>query len=174
MVTQTITSGMLVDGSTLNLGTGNILSANGSSTIPKVTSYNSVTTAGNGLLVVDGYGRVTAQVAANASVAAYTVGASDSSFLISANVLVTAAVTASFGMTVAYTDESNTARTLTLTFSNITGTLLSTITNVTGTGAYEGVPLHIRCKAATSITMATTGTFTSVTYNVEGQITQIA
>lgn len=125
-------------------------------------------------ILANGYGRATAQAAAVASVTAYTVGTADSSFLVSGNVLVTAAVTASFTMTVNYTDESNTSRTLVLTFSNITGTLLSTITNVTGTGAYEGVPLHIRCKAATTITMATTGTFTSVTYNVEGAITKIA
>jgi len=50
---------------------------------------------------------------------------------------------------------------------------LTAITNVQGVGAYEGVPLHIRAKASTAITVATTGTFTSVTYNVEGYITQI-
>jgi len=35
------------------------------------------------------------------------------------------------------------------------------------------MPIHIRCKAATTITIATTGTFTTVTYNVEGRIAQI-
>ena len=52
--------------------------------------------------------------------------------------------------------------------------VLSTITNVTGAGVYEGIPLHIRSKGGTAITFATTGTFTSVIYNVEGAITQIA
>lgn len=118
-------------------------------------------------------GRVTAQTAAAASIATYTVGASDGTFLVSGNVLVTASVTNSFIETCAYTDESNTARTLTLTFSNVGGTFLTTITNVTGTGAYEGIPLHIRAKAGTTITFATVGTFTSVTYNAEGEVRQI-
>lgn len=34
--------------------------------------------------------------------------------------------------------------------------------------------LQFRCKAATTITIATSGTFTSVVYNVEGTIKQIA
>lgn len=121
-----------------------------------------------------GSGRVTAQVAAAAAFATYTVGANDGSFVVSSNVLVTASTTHSFTVTVTYTDEGNTSRTLTLNFSQITGTLLTAITNVQGAGAYEGVPLHIRCKASTTITFATVGTFTSVTYNAEGVIQQIA
>lgn len=121
---------------------------------------------------VVGANRATAQTAAK-SLTAYTVGAADASFIVSANVNVTASTTNSFTVTVAYTDETNTARTLTLTFSNISGTLLTTITNVLGVGAYEGVPLHIRAKAGTTITIASTGTFTSVTYNLEGIINQI-
>lgn len=140
----------------------------------KEVKYNGVTTVGWGQPAIYGFGRVTAQVAAAAAFATYTVGAADGSFLISANLLVTASVTNSFTCTCTYTDEGNTSRTLNMTFSQITGTLLTTITNVTGTGAYEGVPLHIRAKASTAITFATVGTFTSVTYNAEAQITQIA
>ena len=54
------------------------------------------------------------------------------------------------------------------------GTLVTAITNLTGVGPYEGVPLHIRAKASTAITILTSGTFTSVTYNCEGAIQQIA
>jgi hypothetical protein len=140
----------------------------------KVVSYNGVSTAGWGTPAIYAAGRVTAQTAAAAAFSTYTVGAADGSFIVSANVNVTAATTASFTCTCTYTDETNTSRTLTLNFSNITGTLLTTITNVTGTGAYEGVPLHIRAKASTAITFATVGTFTSVTYNAEGVIQQIA
>lgn len=135
--------------------------------------YNNIATVGWGIPAIYGTGRVTGQVAASSSIATYTVGVADGTFLVSGNVNVTAATTASFTMTVTYTDETNVSRTLTLNFSNVTGTLLTTITNVTGTGAYEGVPLHIRCKASTAITFATIGTFTSVTYNAEGFITQI-
>src|SRR5579864_9338491 len=134
----------------------------------KATTYNGVATAGWGVPAIYAAGRVTAQTSATASISTYTVGAADGSFIVSANINVTAATTASFTCTCTYTDETNTSRTLTLNFSNVTGTLLTTITNATGTGAYEGVPLHIRAKASTAITFATVGTFTSATYNAEG------
>jgi hypothetical protein len=139
----------------------------------KTTAYNNVTTAGWGQPAIYAAGRVTAQTGAAAAFSTYTVGAADGSFIVSANINVTASATNSFTCTCTYTDETNTSRVLTLTFSNLTGTLLQTITNVTGTGAYEGVPLHIRVKASTAITFATVGTFTSVTYNAEGVIQQI-
>lgn len=135
--------------------------------------YNNVATAGWGTPAVYAAGRSTAQTAAVASLATYTVGAADGTFLVHGNVNVTASTTHSFTMTVTYTDETNTSRVLTLNFSQLTGTMLTAITNVQGTGAYEGVPLQIRCKASTSITFATTGTFTSVTYNAEGHAIQI-
>src|ERR1035437_1564488 len=119
-------------------------------------------------------GRVTTKTAAAAGILTYTVGATDQSFTVSGNVLVTASVTHSFTMTVSYTDESNAARVLTLNFSQVAGSTFSPlITNTSGTGPYEGVPLHIRCKASTTITFATVGTFTSVTYNAEGSVQPI-
>ncbi len=139
-----------------------------------VSKYNSITTAGLGLPAIYGSGRSTAQTAAVATVATYTVGATDGAFLISANVNVTTSTTHTIAVQVDYTDETNTARTLTLAFVQLGGTIIASITNVTGAGPYEGIPVHIRCKAATAITIKTTGTFTTVTYNVEGSITQIA
>jgi hypothetical protein len=117
--------------------------------------------------------RSTAQTGANASVTTWTVGANDGTFLVSANVLVTASTTHAFTVTCTYTDEGNTSRVVTLTLSQLGGTLGTSVANTAGTVPYEGVPLHIRCKAATTITIGTTGTFTSVTYNVEGSIAQI-
>lgn len=140
----------------------------------KATTYNNVATAGWGVPAIYNAGRSTAQTAAVGSVAAYTVGAADGSFEVSANVLVTVSTTHNFTVTCAYTDEGNTARTITFTFSNVGGTLLTAIINTGGAVPYEGIPLHIRAKASTAITIATTGTFTSVTYNVEGNIRQIA
>lgn len=105
----------------------------------------------------------------------FTVGAADASFEVSANVLITAATTHSFNVTVSYTDEGNTARVATLNFATLAGVISNAaITNVAGAVPYEGVPYHIRCKAATSITVATSGTFTTVTYNAEGLIKQVA
>lgn len=122
-------------------------------------------------------GRAVAQIAANASIAALTVGASDATYLINANVLVTTATTHSFTVTCAYTDESNVARVLVMTFTQIAGgTTLTVITNITGAGPYEGIAQMIRCKAGTTITFATAagGTYTSVVYNAEGSIVQVA
>jgi len=139
-----------------------------------IAEYKNVTTAGWGVPSVYAAGRSTAQIAAVASVATYTVGADDGSFCVSANVLVTTSTTHNFTVTCTYTDEGNTARTLTLNFSVVGGTIATAIANAGGAVPYHGIPLHIRCKSSTAITIATTGTFTTVTYNVEGVIQQIA
>jgi hypothetical protein len=120
------------------------------------------------------FGRSEAQTAAVAVVATYTVADADASFVVSANVQVTTATLHNFAVQVDYTDETNTPRTLTLNVSQLTGAFVTAITNVTGAGPYEGVPLHLRCKEATAITVKTAGTFTTVTYNVEAAIQKIA
>lgn len=143
----------------------------------KVTAYNGTDTAGNGVPVVVGYGRTTGATAAVASIAAFTVGTADGSFEVSANVLVTTATTHAFTLTCAYTDEGNSARTLTLTFGLVAGGVTTTsIANATGTVPYHGVPVSIRCKAGTTITIASAagGTYTTVVYNAEGIIRQLA
>ena len=126
--------------------------------------------------VRQGTGRATGKTAAEANVATYTVGGSDASFLVMANVLVTTSTTHNFTVVVDYTDEGNTARTLTLTFSQVGGTLLTAITNVTGAGPYEGLPLLLRAKASTSIAIssASGGAYTTVTYSIEAHIIQVA
>jgi hypothetical protein len=139
----------------------------------KVSQFNNVSTAGFGVPAIYAAGRATAQVAANASVSTYTNGAADGSFEVSANVLVTTSTLHTFTVTCAYTDEGNTSRVVTLSFSNLAGTFLTSIANAAGAVPYEGVPIHIRCKASTAITIATVGTFTTVTYNVEGIIRQL-
>jgi 6-phosphogluconolactonase (cycloisomerase 2 family) len=126
------------------------------------------------MLVSSNTGRTVGATAAVASVVSYTTIA-EGSFEVSANVLVSNAGTHSFNVTVSYTDEGSTARVLTMNFSTLAGVISNAaITNVGGASPYEGVPMHIRCKASTAITIATTGTFTTVTYNVEGSIRQIA
>lgn len=154
----------------VNSGKNALLETSSLSSSDKTFTFPNVTGTFN---VIPKTGRATAQTAANASVATFT-PAADGSFIISANVLVTTATVHSFTVTCAYTDEGNTARTLTLTFSNVGGTLLTAIANAGGTVPYEGIPLHIRAKGGTAITIATTGTFTTVTYNVEGVIQQLA
>src|SRR5213078_2677166 len=86
-----------------------------------ISKYNNITTAGWGVPAIYGKGRSTAQTAAVASLATYTVGASDGSFWVSANLNVTAVTLANITVNCDYTDETNTARTLTFTFTNLTG-----------------------------------------------------
>ncbi len=140
-----------------------------------IVVYKGVDTKGWGIPTIYGTGRTEGAVAAVASVATYTVGAADGSFIISANVNVTTSTTFSFTTTCDYTDEGNTSRTLVLSFTQVAGVPLQTITNITGAGPYEGIPVRIRAKAATAITLATAagGTYTAVAYNVEGDIIQL-
>lgn len=147
-------------------------------TATATTTLTLPTGTGNVLPVVVAKGRATAQAAANASVSTFTVGASDATFEVSANVLVTTATTHDFDVQVTYTDEGNTARTVTLPFRLVGSTtaLVASIVNGNGTVPYLGVPVHIRAKAATVITVITeaAGTYTTVAYNVEGYIKQIS
>lgn len=149
------------------------LGVNASGVLHK-TATNTWQFYSQGLPALVGYGRFTAQAAAKASVATFTVGAADSSFTVWANVLITTSTTYTFTVTCAYTDEGNTSRTLTLNFSNVGGTLATSIANAGGAVPYEGLAMNIRCKTATSITIASAagGTYTAVAYNIEGFIQQ--
>jgi len=140
----------------------------------KTTTYNNVATAGIGTETVYSAPRSTAVTNSTTSLAAYTTPAVDSSYDISANVNVTATTAAAMTVTCTYTDETNTSRTLTLGFTQLLGsTIITSITNVTGTGPYESLHYHIRCKASSTITFATAGTVTGITYNIEATAAQL-
>ncbi len=121
-------------------------------------------------LAVVATGRSTGQTGAVASIATYTVPAADHSYLISGNVNVTTYTAGTITLQCDYTDEGNTARTFTFTVSTLTGTLGTT---VGAAGPAEGIPVHIRCKASTAITIRTTVSLANFTYNVEGAVTLI-
>lgn len=131
-----------------------------------ISSYQNVTTAGWGVGAIYASGRFTAQSAAVATVATYTPTA-DGSFVISANINVTAPATG-LTATVTYKDENGTTRTDTLPFTVAAGTFTTT---PTASGEYLGVSLRIRAQSGTAITVATT--WASGTYNVESDITQV-
>lgn len=111
--------------------------------------------------------RSVAAVAALPSLLVFTVPSVDTSYEVTSNLLVTSSTLHTIAVTVAYTDESNAARTLTLPFFVLAGTTIISVTNVLGAVPFTGMPLRIRCKAGTTITVATSGTFTTVVYNVE-------
>lgn len=131
--------------------------------VPTITSLSTV-------LNSVAFGRHTAKTGADTNVATYVVGSIDTSFLVSANLNVTAFTAGSVNVQCSYTDETNAAQTLTFSFSNVTGTILSSIG---ATGPFEGIPLHIRCKAGTTVTIKTAVTVFTGTYNVEGKIVQL-
>lgn len=137
-----------------------------------IGTYNGITTAGNGVPVIVAYNRLTGQTGAVASIATFT-PAADGSFEVSANLLATTAVGYSINCQVSWTDESNTARTQSMDFNQTTGGLAVVLTNANAP-IYNGIPQHIRAKANTAITISTVGTFTNITYNVEGIIKQVA
>ena len=174
---------MTIAAETAGSGTDNIsiainpVGTGGLTTTGKWTNYAGVAAAGWGVPAIYGSGQATAQTARSAALATYTVGAADGSFEVSANVLVTTSTTHSFSVDVEYTDEGNTARTMILPMTSLAGTFITggLITNVTGAGPYVSPALHIRAKAATAITIRpSAGTFTTVTYNAEGSIKQVA
>ncbi len=143
----------------------------------KTTTYNNVATAGWGIPAIYGSGAVAAKTnLTSGTLATYTCGAADGSFEVSANVNVTTSTTHSFSVDVSYTDETNVARVLVLPMAQLAGSFVATglITNVTGTGPYESSVMHIRCKASTAITIATSagGTYSGVVYNAEAVIKQ--
>lgn len=119
-------------------------------------------------------GRATAQTAAATLINAYAVGAADGSFLVSGNILVTVATAFSITMTVAYTDEGNNARTTNFMFSSSASNTGVTLGNAAGTLAYSGYTFRIRAKAGTTISVQTAGTFTTITYNAEAELQQVA
>lgn len=156
----------------VNGGTGTFTISNSGDDILASNQYR-ISWAGGGLIGMPKIGRVVGATGAQAAIVQYTTIGADGDYEVSANVNVTAATTATIATTVTYTDETNTSRTDTFLFEqNGTTALVGSITNVTGVGAYAGVPLVIRVKASTQITIATSGTFTSVTYNVGGSIMQ--
>lgn len=148
-----------------------ILNSSGNITVNnKIASYSNVATVGLGVPAIYGSGRATGQTAANASVATYTNGAADGTFIVSVNILVTAFTAGTINTQVTYKDEGGTSRTAVFNFSSVTGTLG---TAIGATGAFEGIPLHIRVQANAVITIATTVTVFTGTYSCEGYIRQL-
>jgi len=111
-------------------------------------------------------GNLTGQTTSG-NVVTYTTGAADSSFMISGYITVTGYTSGSVGLQVTYTYETNTSRTQ--SFYNMTGTgTLSSTLNAAGKSNYT-IMGQLRVKASTTITVATTGTF-SATFNAGAKI----
>ena len=169
------------DSTVLQYDTSSILtytniSFNGTAnTLGRISNYATVNTAGNGLSPIVAEDQYAGLTGAKSSIVTFT-PAADGTFVIQANILVTTATNHSFTMTITYTDEGNTARTVTMPFVLVASpsTITTTVASANGAVPYMGIPLTIRCKASTAITAQTTGTFTSVVYNAEAIFSKLA
>lgn len=142
--------------------------------LPLTTGVTGILPFANGGFAPE-FGRATSQTAANSNVKTVTVGGSDATYEVSANVLIATSGSHNFNVIVDFTDEGNTARTVTLVFSNpsIAAAPSPTIRFDSGAVPFCGMPIHLRCKASTNIVVKTTGTFTGCTYNVEAGVKRI-
>lgn len=139
-----------------------------------IKQVGGVTTTGTtGVSATVASANATAQSAANASVATFTVGAADADFEVGGQVNVTVVTTLATSMFCSYTDVSNTPRTMILPVQQLTGSFIAAGA-ITGLGSWESPRMHIRAKAATAITCGTSaGTFTGVTYSASFVITEL-
>lgn len=130
---------------------------------------------GIGFPVIVSAGRVVATTTAipvGAPITSFLVGGSDGSFIVSGGVLVTADTATTLQLQISYTDEGGTSRDpLVINLSSLAGVLAP---GIAATGVYEGIPLHIRAKAGTTISVYTAFTInSSMTYNVEAVVQQL-
>jgi hypothetical protein len=149
---------LLFDGSGNSGSSGEILTATGTS-----TTWKSPSSAGLPSIVT--YGDLTARNSAQTSImTAYTTPNDGTvhSFRVSSYVNVTVILAGTLTVQVAFTDENNASQTLS---AFPTGT---TSAGITTTGFAVIVPTNIRCKPNTGITLKTTLTGGSITYDVGG------
>lgn len=153
---------------TLNLGsTANV-------TVGKtITSYNTFATVDMGVPAIVASGRSTGQTAAVASICTFT-PAVNGTFEVSLNLLVTASSSFSILGNINYRGEDNIVYTLHPPITDGLGTIAVNATNSSGAIPWLGLSVYFRAKAGTAITISTSGTFSSVTYNVEAIIRKVA
>lgn len=114
------------------------------------------------------FGRFTAQTAAKATVATFT-PAADGTFEISGDITMTAFAAGAVRLQLNYNSEDNVGRALNVPLWN------ANAWGITAGAAdvWVGGPITIRAKAGVAIVLSTAGTFTTVTYNVDGLIKQV-
>ena len=114
-------------------------------------------------------GSTTAQTAPNANIAQVTVGASDTTYVVHANVLCTAYTSGNLNINVVYTDILGNVITVPVQGHFTSGYGI----NVSGLGNFEGQSINVHAKGGTTVTVTTSGTFV-MTYNAYAAITYLA
>jgi hypothetical protein len=141
----------------------------------KITTYNNLTTTGNGVPSILQSGRGVAITSSlDPSRCSFT-PAVDGTFVVYDYILVTAAGAATnMNGTITLKTEDGTARSVAVVWQLAAGGTVTNVTTATGTVGYYGVPIILRAQAATAITVSTTGTQSTAVYNHECSIQQVA
>jgi hypothetical protein len=146
----------------------------------KVTSYGGATTSGNGVPAVVAYARqinIRTNISAATPLLSYVVGPQDQSLLVTAAVTVLSGTNYGFEVAANYYTDAGAPWTSVCEFMWLGPNLETSLTSNLygdGIGAYNGLPMHLRCKAGTTVVIYAAGNFTTVTYNIEAAIIQIA
>ncbi|MDB5343208.1 MAG: hypothetical protein JWP89_1585 [Schlesneria sp.] len=156
----------------ISVGGTDVLTANatGIAIAGKVTNYNGLSAVGVPITVASAYLITNAAVT---SFCSYTVpAAADAVFEVACSVLVKATSSSyNFAAKLSYTDTGGTARTATLVFQLVGGTTTIAVSNAGGGVApYLGIPVRFRAKAGTTISIATSGTFAVVLYDIDASL----
>lgn len=127
-----------------------------------------------GLPIAVGYNRLTGQIAAVPNILTVAVGPVDAVFEALVYLFATVATTYSFDVTLAFTDQGGTVRTIKLQFESVANTISNSVALANGNGPlYMGIPFMFRAKAGTNMVIAVAGTFTTVTFDVEALIRRL-
>jgi hypothetical protein len=137
----------------------------------KITQYNALATAGNGVPSIVAYGSAVGVSSQQTSICTFT-PAADGLFEVSFNVNITTLGSGSFTVQCTYTDENSGSNTISMIKSSVNGTV-SSLNNAAGPS--HGIPLTIRAKGGTAITIKNSSTtYTGCTYDVFAMIKQVA
>lgn len=141
----------------------------------KITTYNNLTTTGNGVPSILQSGRGTAITSSlDANRCTFT-PAADGTFEVWDYILVTTAGAATnMNGTITFKTEDSSARSVAVVWQLAAGGTVTNVLTAAGTVGYYGIPIIIRAQAATAITVSTTGTPSTAVYNHECSIHQIA
>lgn len=127
-----------------------------------------------GIIGVARNSRLQGQSTAVSGLVNQTVGALDATYVLYANVYITSGSSFSFNTLCSYTDEGNNARNAAFNFSIPgTNTLNPLISNAGGSVPYMSGALCVRCKAASTLSVVTSGTFTTIGYNIDCSWVQV-
>jgi len=145
------------------------------SNLPKPTNYNGIPTVQYGLPPIVAYERRVGQIAALTGLASYSVpAAADVTLLATFEIMVTVSGTHSFQTNLIFTDTGGTGRTIQLDSAGVNAQYDVQVGQAQGAVPYCGRLYSVRCKAGTTVSFTTTGTFTSVTYEMSGTFLQVA